>query len=139
MDVDEVLQAMTCHSARLRTTTTTATTTTEIEQDSPASSSLLGSFFSSLSSSIGWSTSPTASPPNPRSVAGNRQRPSVILSPSQALPGAFPVSPAPLIEQSLGLETEGIEDEGPSNMYPDFQSIGSSSSSLLSCRRRRRD
>jgi len=120
------------------TTTTTTTTTTELRSRShphphphphpPAGPSFLGSFFSTLSS-IGWSTSSTNSSSSPPSIARSRQSAS-ILSPSQAFPGAFPVSPAPLIEQSLGLETQAVddgdedEDERP-RMYPDFPSIGS--------------
>lgn len=106
-----------------RTTTRTTATT---EQHSPTNTntntsintktSFLGSFFSTLSSSVGWST------PATRSVAGSSRQTPSILSPSQAFPGAFPVSPPPLIEQSLGLQTE-MEDE---RMYPDFRSIGSS-------------
>jgi hypothetical protein len=76
-------------------------------------STTVESFFSSF-----WSTAPEGSSSSPLS------NPSV-LSPSQGIPGSFPVFPAPCVAPSLGLETESGEGE-LRRMYPDPQSIGSS-------------
>ena len=70
---------------------------------------------------------PSSSPSSPRSVACSRQTPS-ISSPPRTLPGAIPVSPAPLIEQSLWLGTETETEDEPPRMYPELPPIGVNSS-----------